>query len=385
MASWNDRDGGMAGMARAAELAGDDLVLGYFPQGRLNPYQMLLYSRADRHGVHPVALRTPDEIASIEIATRMGRRAVLHIHWTAPILEEAATEEDARTRATAFLALLDRLTDRGIRIAWTVHNVLPHDCPYPAAEVVLRQGLADRAAVIHVMNPATIEAVLPHYSLPAARTILVRHPSYRGAHPEYPDRAAARRMLGFRPRDLVVTFLGVLKPYKGLVDLAEALEAAGEADPYMAAVVAGSGQIEEPAGLERLGRVPRLDLITRPTDAGDVTTILRASDVMVLPYLTTLNSGAALLAATFGLPIVAPRLGPFVEMLEAGLGIGYDAGGGPAALTQALGEARSFVAAFDPAMALEYAGRFDPEEVSDAFFSGLLGALDSTSGEDAPV
>jgi hypothetical protein len=36
-------------------------------------------------------------------------------------------------------------------------------------------------------------------------------------------------------------------------------------------------------------------------------------------------------------------------------------------------------------MALEYAGRFDPEEVSDAFFSGLLGALDSISGEDAPV
>ncbi|MEZ4597387.1 MAG: glycosyltransferase [Chloroflexota bacterium] len=36
---------------------------------------------------------------------------------------------------------------------------------------------------------------------------------------------------------------------------------------------------------------------------------LRAADVMVLPYRDVLTSGSAILAMTFGLPVVAPRIG----------------------------------------------------------------------------
>jgi glycosyltransferase involved in cell wall biosynthesis len=362
-------------MARAAELAGSGVVLGYFPRGLLNPYQMLLYSQAEHHGVRPVALRTVDEVPLVQIARKMGRRTVLHIHWTSLVLEDAETEQASTLAAAEFLGMLDELIGMGVRIAWTVHNVLPHECPFPAVESALRQGIADRAEVIHVMNPTTAEAVAPHYVLPPGKTIEVPHPSYRGAYAEFPDRAAARSMMGYRPRDLVVGFLGSIKPYKGLFDLAGALRVAGENDPYMAAVVAGSLQVEDPAVLESLGRVPRLELIPRKTDIREVTTILRASDIVVLPYVASLNSGAALLAVTFGLPIIAPRLGPFVDLIDEGLGLGYEPGDGSEGLAAAMGQARDFVGGFDAARALAYAGRFDPSVVSDAFFDALLRGL----------
>ena len=124
-----------------------------------------------------------------------------------------------------------------------------------------------------------------------------------------------------------------------------------------------------------------IDLSDGQLDPGDitfleVTTIMHAADVAVLPYAASLNSGAALLAATFGVPIVAPRIGPFVEMIEAGLGLGYDPAAGVSGIAGTLRLVRDFVAGFDSRTARDYASRFDPVEVSDAFLSGLLGRLD---------
>jgi glycosyltransferase involved in cell wall biosynthesis len=50
---------------------------------------------------------------------------------------------------------------------------------------------------------------------------------------------------------------------------------------------------------------------------------LRAADAMVLPYRDVLTSGSAILGMTFGLPIIAPRIGCLPETLE-GCSILYD-------------------------------------------------------------
>ena len=50
----------------------------------------------------------------------------------------------------------------------------------------------------------------------------------------------------------------------------------------------------------------------------------RAADVAVLPYRAVTTSGAAYLAFSFEVPIVAPRLGPFPELVGQGRGLLYD-------------------------------------------------------------
>jgi len=50
---------------------------------------------------------------------------------------------------------------------------------------------------------------------------------------------------------------------------------------------------------------PSIDLHVGRVPADHMGTYLRASDVVVLPYRETLNSGVLLLALTFGLPVVA--------------------------------------------------------------------------------
>jgi len=51
---------------------------------------------------------------------------------------------------------------------------------------------------------------------------------------------------------------------------------------------------------------------------------MNACDVCVLPYRDSTTSGAAVLAFSFGKPVIAPAMGSFLELVADGRGIAYD-------------------------------------------------------------
>ena len=54
--------------------------------------------------------------------------------------------------------------------------------------------------------------------------------------------------------------------------------------------------------------------------AEELQVYLNAADVVVLPYKDILTSGAAVLAMSFGKPVIAPKLGCVAELIEEGVG-----------------------------------------------------------------
>ena len=181
--------------------------------------------------------------------------------------------------------------------------------------------------------------------------------------------------MGYEARDLVVASVGSIKPYKGLSRLAIELAAAMEEEPRLAAVVAGAMRDDDPALLDAVGAVPRIEFLPKRMNPGRLATIVRAADIVALPYQgASLNSGAAMLAMTFGRPILAPRIAAFTPVLAEGLGIGYDPED-PGGLRAALSQIPDFVAGFEEGAAFAYASRYDPAVVSDAFFDAALAGL----------
>jgi glycosyltransferase involved in cell wall biosynthesis len=71
----------------------------------------------------------------------------------------------------------------------------------------------------------------------------------------------------------------------------------------------------------------------------EVQCFMNACDVCVLPYHEVTTSGAAILAFSFGRPIIAPALGAFPELAADGRGIIYDPHA-EGSLLEALQEAR---------------------------------------------
>jgi glycosyltransferase involved in cell wall biosynthesis len=302
-------------------------VVGFYPDYRsTNPYQDMLYSTAADGDVTvvpaDVALRVTDA------PVLRGSTFVLNLHWTAPILGPAETKGQAVAAAEDFVEAVDALKANGGRVVWTLHNVLPHECRFPEVESRLQQAIAERADAIHVMCPETPELVEPHYTLPRERVRVIPHASYVDVYPNVIDEGDARAGFGLDPTDTVFLFFGGIRPYKGLEDLLDAFEIVAAAKPESRLLVGGRpGRFPEVKDLERRCRDhPQIVASFEAVDDVDVQRYFNAADVVVLPYRQVLNSGAVLLAFSFGRPVVAPRIGCLPGLLSPEVGIGYQPG-----------------------------------------------------------
>ncbi len=351
----------------------DPLLLLYHPPARTNPFQALLYGEAWAAGVAPVPVADLAEAAAIADVARGRARVALHLHWLAGVTERAATAEEAAAHARAFLDDLDRLRGAGCAIAWTVHNVLPHDARFVDAAVAVRRGVVERAVLVHVLGPSTADEVAPWFPIPAERLAVIPHPSYAGVYPDATARDAARFALGLWPDELVFLAFGAIRPYKGIPELLAAWRATrAVAGPARRLVVAGrpTPGPGTDALLAELDVAPGVVALTRRIPPESVGEIFRAADVAVLSHRAALNSGVLLLALTFGLPVVAPRIPATADLLDERVARLYDPAD-PDGLAGALVRAPALLADGAAARAREIAAAHEPRAISRRFVDEL--------------
>ncbi|MEJ7832848.1 MAG: glycosyltransferase family 4 protein [Nocardioides sp.] len=346
-----------------------------------NPYQAMLYAGLAEVGAYPVSV--PDVIEHLRRRVeRSGHPGTLNLHWTGPILRGTRGIYSAASALMAFIDALDAFRARGGQLVWTVHNVLPHEVRHQWAELALARHLAASADVVHVMSTATLVETAPFYELEPERTVVVEHASYLGLYPDWVTPQAARARLGIHPEEKVLLTLGTIRPYKGLDGLLEAFEDLTALDPTLRLLVAGV-PMPSPATdelCERLRAHPRVITCFEKIPDDQLQVWMRAADLAVLPYRKVLNSGAYLLALTFGLPVVAPRDGalraeagqPHVRLFEPDL---------PTSLASVLRAAVEDMV-LDPleapvavTSAKEAAERRRPEAMASAFAAALESTL----------
>jgi beta-1,4-mannosyltransferase len=362
--------------------AAEPIVLAYHPVARVNPYQALLYRRCWEHGIAPVALQKLEWLEDLETVAAAGARAVLHLHWTKGILSGAQTRVEIGERRAKFLAAIDRFLDAGGQLVWTVHNILPHDCEFPDEEARLQQAIADRAAVVHVLTPSTVRAVEPWFSIDPSRSLLVLHPSYRGAYADTVTRDEARYELGFDPQETVLGMFGAIRPYKGLADLLDAFDLALERPGRRRLLVAGapSELRGEQELLDRCALHPFVSLFAQRIPSHEMQLYLRAADVAVFPYQRSLNSGVLMLALTFGLPVVVPRGTELEAVVDRTSATTFDPGSVDG-LADALVAADRLLGPAARAAATAIAERHDPDRLAHEFAEGIGSRLRQAAAE----
>ncbi|MET0771892.1 MAG: glycosyltransferase [Candidatus Limnocylindrales bacterium] len=308
-----------------------------------NPYGELLAQAVRAQGIEVVAGEGPRRFPVLPLVfawLRARRPGVLHLHWPHRYLRPRYRSASLARWGTTFeLRLLRRL---GVRIVWTIHNVGAHDGGLSDDELRGQVAIASTCHAIICHCEAARALAADAWSLDAptrSRMHVIPHGNYAGVYPDTYDRTAAREELGLAPDETVLLFLGQIRPYKGVLELIEVFRIVeGERARLLVA-----GQVERRALTEALREAAEGDtrITLRPGRVKDkrMQLFLRAADVMVLPYRDVLTSGSAVLGMTFGLPIVAPRIGCLPETLE-GCSILYDPdqpGGLRAALEAAMG------------------------------------------------
>ena len=226
----------------------------------------------------------------------------------------------------------------GGRVAYTVHNLDPHE----EAGLVDHWGAARLlrlADIVHVHDASTAEALAARFGRRQG-VVVIPHGHYLEAYPNTVSRTEARARLDLPLDTFVFICLGLLRPYKGLEDLLPAFRSLPDAGIRL--VLAGKpGSEEYLRSLQALADGDeRVRIMPRFVPPDEVQVYLDAADVAVLPYRQITTSGAALLAFSLGLPVIAPALGAFPNLLaESRRGILYDPAE-PDALAHALAQAR---------------------------------------------
>jgi glycosyltransferase involved in cell wall biosynthesis len=136
-----------------------------------------------------------------------------------------------------------------------------------------------------------------------------------------PPRADARRSLELPTGRRVALFLGLIRPYKGVDLLLEAVARQPVTSDWLL-LVAG-----EPWGdlgpvlrrrVEEHGLEERVRLRFGWVPEAEVPTLLAAADLVVLPYRSGSQSAVAPLALAAGLPVLSTRVGGLPEVIRSG-------------------------------------------------------------------
>ncbi|KQO99447.1 glycosyltransferase family 4 protein [Leifsonia sp. Leaf264] len=352
-----------------------------FPAWGDNPYLNLLYLAPRAQGRGYTGITTWDSLQAA--VPELGRGDVLHVHWTSPICQKAASVGEARRRLDEFTTLVQALQRRGGRLIWTIHNRLPHEVVYRDVEIALNRFLSQTADAVHVMAESTADVVGDLYPLRLDRMHVIPHPSYQGLYGRADSREPARRALGLAAGERTVLFFGQMRPYKGLSTLIDALRLMQErGDTLPTLLLAGAATADARREIEQT--LP--DGLRVIADFGfvadsEVRGWFDAADLAVFPYRSILNSGSVHLAATLGVPALLPGETHLRSQFADESWVRfYDAEDPVAGLARALAAPRAFER--QEAGMAEFSERLSPWRVSRRF-NALLESLEGSGATDA--
>lgn len=340
-----------------------------FPYYLDNPFTELLYRSVVSTGYDVVGVITFDKFE--RAIADLGAGDVIHVQWTNQVAHNGRDTEDSWQRVRLFQRITTAAKKRGVALVWTVHNTVPHGTVYLEQEVALSRYLVDSADAVHVMNPATAATVADLYEIPTEKTVVIPHCSYLGVYPQTLTRAEARERAGVSDTETAVLFLGQMRPYKGLDLLLPAIDRLGEERGDIVLMLAGKTYPADADAIERL--IPQNGRVIRHhahVDDNELQRWFLAADVVALPYRKILNSGSAMLAATFGVPVLLPDLPHLRALFDGQPWVHFfaeDADG--ASLEKALAGVRPLT---EPdADALRYATALSPALMAEAFLELL--------------
>lgn len=350
------------------ETTNDHFVLAYGPVAQRNKYQALLYSAHNQFNASLVPIHDLGLFGEIP----WPGQVVCHFHWIHGKTKIAKSNAEADEAVEYWRKLLQRIKENGHKIVWTVHNVMPHETVWVEQDKEIHQMVADAADALHVMATDSAALTKPFYVLDESKMFRVQHPVYTGTQPDQISQDEARSQLGIEKEEFVFLSFGAIIEYKGYDRLMAVYDQLrGRTRRKTRLIIAGAPTDTELAERVKVWAESKedviLDVATVPNDKLQV--YFRSADLAVCPYWQTMNSGVAMMALTFDLPILGPNSGGFLDVEKMGGGITFNS------LNDAdlLNKMASFV---DEGLVDEYNFRkiktnFNPDVISYDFFKNL--------------
>lgn len=204
---------------------------------------------------------------------------------------------------------------KGIPALFVCHNVLPHE-RFPMDKMLSRQTLKKgTCCIVHSKeDEENLKLLLPQ--MPYLRTV---HPTYSAFKLRGISREEARAELGIDQQQKMLLFFGLVRKYKGLPHLIQALPDIVKVHPETRLWIVGDFGKNKEEYLELIRQKNMEEYIVIRDgyipDA-EVEPYFAAADLNVCPYESATQSGIVQIAYGFDLPVVVTNVGGLPEVVE---------------------------------------------------------------------
>lgn len=253
------------------------------------------------------AMRLVGHVATMAKVVVLARRFdIVHVQWL-PVPPVDAL----------FLWLISRRTP----VAYTVHNLLPHDSRKSPSLKALYRMIYRIPKVLFVHTQHTARGLTSDFNVPANRVVQIRHGSMEHLL-DLPRNGSDR---GARTEASTILFLGQIQPYKGLDTLLRAAARLRSRVRDFRLLVAGRPRVDMAPYIELIRQLDLGDLVELRLgyiEENELPQLFERASVVVFPYRAVDQSGVAVAACTLGRAIVATACGGLEEIVrEADNGI----------------------------------------------------------------
>lgn len=262
---------------------------------------------------------------SIEWAFKeAGHIRYFHFHWPSFFYAHRNDSRKTLKYFSRFLLFLAAIKLRGAHILWTAHNLYPHDKGgLEFLDIFIRRLMVRLSTKIFVHGPAAHKRLILEFPAAKNKTVEIEHGNWINFYPNQIDLTQARKQLTVRPDVFIYLFIGICKEYKNLIHLVETFQ--GIKGDSMLLI---AGKFQSVRFFRQVADAAKKDNRIRINNGfiedQNLQIYLNACDMVVLPYAESLTSGAAMLAISFGKPVIAPRQGSLIEMVPPSCGFLYD-------------------------------------------------------------
>lgn len=256
------------------------------------------------------------------IIKNVTKNDVVHFHW--PSFYYAVNDNKFKFvfNFFRFIFLLILLYFKSNSIWWTAHNLMPHkksclSCfDYIGRIIVI---LVSKKIFVHSLSAN--EILINKFKLARYKTYIIPHGHWVDHYPRCSHGFDPRNVLNLPNDKFIFLLFGQCLPYKNLIFLVETfLEWAGPDDFLL---IAGNFPDKNyySKTLSIINNDLRIRIDNRYIPDELVSCYFESSNAFCIPYKEILTSGSAMLALSFGIPVLSVKMGFLVDIVTDEVGV----------------------------------------------------------------
>ncbi len=254
-------------------------------------------------------------------------KRIVHWNWIENITQIPTLKNKIKIKF--LLVSVNILHILGIKVCWTMHNSVPHNCTdITFAEHFIKQWTS-KMDMIMVHCKYSMKLLTCKYAYDEKKVLFVPHGAYKTNSVNQSKKKELTHKYEIHANDIVFLYFGVISEYKNIPLLLETFHQIQ--NPNVKLILAGKIDKNMEKDMQnnirlRCTQMPNVVLDERFIPEEEVSTIFSLCNIAILPYNKTSmqNSGAMIQAFSNAKPVIISEFGYVVDIREKSFVFSYD-------------------------------------------------------------